>query len=151
MRAVALTAVSLGVLVLAAAAFVLSYSGIHAVAQQAGISATLARGYPVIFDALLVIACAAVLSLRGAGADAAGSSPGRPARPAARPDPGRPASAAPGAVGGPRAAGPGAAIRPGAATGRAAGEPGAGRSRAAAVGSAAGSQRAGGLRDRRPG
>ncbi|HEY3979062.1 MAG TPA: DUF2637 domain-containing protein [Streptosporangiaceae bacterium] len=68
MRAVALTAVSVGVLVLAAAAFVLSYSGIHAVARQAGVSATLARGYPVIFDALLVIACAAVLSLRGAGA-----------------------------------------------------------------------------------
>jgi Protein of unknown function (DUF2637) len=68
LRGVALTAVSIGVLVLAAAAFVLSYSGIHAVAQQAGISATLARGYPVIFDALLVIACAAVLSLRGAGA-----------------------------------------------------------------------------------
>jgi Protein of unknown function (DUF2637) len=68
LRAVALTAVSVGVLVLAAAAFVLSYSGIHAVAQQAGVSATLARGYPVIFDALLVIACAAVLSLRGAGA-----------------------------------------------------------------------------------
>jgi hypothetical protein len=67
-RAVALTAVSVGVLVLAAAAFVLSYSGIHAVARQAGVSATLARGYPVIFDALLVIACAAVLSLRGAGA-----------------------------------------------------------------------------------
>jgi hypothetical protein len=68
LRAVALTAVSAGVLVLAAAAFVLSYSGIHAVARQAGVSATLARGYPVIFDALLVIACAAVLSLRGAGA-----------------------------------------------------------------------------------
>jgi hypothetical protein len=68
LRAVALTAVSVGVLVLAAAAFVLSYSGIHAIARQAGISATLARGYPVIFDALLVIACAAVLSLRGAGA-----------------------------------------------------------------------------------
>jgi hypothetical protein len=68
LRAVALTAVSVGVLVLAAAAFVLSYSGIHAVARQAGISATLARGYPVIFDALLVIASAAVLSLRGAGA-----------------------------------------------------------------------------------
>jgi hypothetical protein len=67
-RAVALTAVSVGVLVLAAAAFVLSYSGIHAVARQAGVSAALARGYPVIFDALLVIACAAVLSLRGAGA-----------------------------------------------------------------------------------
>ena len=67
LRGVALTAVIAGVLVLAAAAFVLSYSGIHAIAQQAGISATLARGYPVIFDALLVVTCAAVLSLRGAG------------------------------------------------------------------------------------
>ena len=64
----ALTAVSIGVLVLAAAAFVLSYPGLHAVARQAGISAPLARGYPVILDAMLVIACAAVLSLRGAGA-----------------------------------------------------------------------------------
>jgi hypothetical protein len=67
LRAVALTAVSIGVLVLAAAAFVLSYSGLHAIAQQAGISAPLARGYPVILDAMLVISCAAVLSLRGAG------------------------------------------------------------------------------------
>jgi hypothetical protein len=67
LRAVALTAVSAGVLVLAAAAFVLSYSGIHAVARQAGISLALSRGYPVILDAMLVIACAAVLSLRGAG------------------------------------------------------------------------------------
>jgi hypothetical protein len=68
LRGVALTAVSIGVLVLAAAAFVLSYPGLHAVARQAGISAPLARGYPVILDAMLVIACAAVLSLRGAGA-----------------------------------------------------------------------------------
>jgi hypothetical protein len=67
LRAAALTAVIVGVLVLAAAAFVLSYSGIHAVAQQAGISAPLARGYPVIFDAMLVVTCAAVLALRGAG------------------------------------------------------------------------------------
>ena len=67
LRAVALTAVSIGVLVLAAAAFVLSYPGLHAVARQAGISAPLARGYPVILDAMLAIACAAVLSLRGAG------------------------------------------------------------------------------------
>jgi hypothetical protein len=68
LRAVALTAVSAGVLILAAAAFILSYSGIHAIARQAGVPATLARGYPVIFDAMLVVACAAVLSLRGAGA-----------------------------------------------------------------------------------
>jgi Protein of unknown function (DUF2637) len=67
LRGVALTSVSAGVLVLAAAAFVLSYSGIHAVARQAGISATLARGYPVILDAMLIVACAAILALRGAG------------------------------------------------------------------------------------
>lgn len=67
LRAAALTAVIAGVLVLAAAAFVLSYSGIHAIARQSGISAQLARGYPVIIDAMLVIAGAAVLALRGAG------------------------------------------------------------------------------------
>jgi Protein of unknown function (DUF2637) len=66
-RLLALAAVGAGVLVLAAAAFVLSYPGIHAIARQAGVSASLARGYPVIFDAMLVIAFAAVLSLRGAG------------------------------------------------------------------------------------
>jgi hypothetical protein len=68
LRLLALTAVSLGVVVLAVAAFLLSYPGIHAVALQAGVSASLARVYPVIFDAMVVIACAAVLSLRGAGA-----------------------------------------------------------------------------------
>jgi hypothetical protein len=46
---------------------VLSYTGIHAVALSAGVSGRFARIYPVIFDAMLVIACAAVLSLRGAG------------------------------------------------------------------------------------
>ncbi len=66
-RLLALTAVGAGVLVLAAAAFVLSYPGIHALALHAGVSASLARGYPVIFDAMLAIALAAVLSLRGAG------------------------------------------------------------------------------------
>jgi hypothetical protein len=67
LRALALTAVGAGVLVLMAAAFVLSYPGIHAAALEAGVSRSLARLYPVIFDALLAIACAAVLSLRGAG------------------------------------------------------------------------------------
>jgi hypothetical protein len=67
LRGLALAAVCAGVLVLAAAAFVLSYHGIHAVALQAGVSRQLARLYPVIFDAMLVIAGAAVLSLRGAG------------------------------------------------------------------------------------
>ena len=67
LRLLALVAVSLGVAVLAAAAFVLSYHGIRAVALQAGVSPDLARIYPVMFDVMLVIAGAAVLSLRGAG------------------------------------------------------------------------------------
>jgi hypothetical protein len=67
LRLLALTAVSAGLLLLAAAAFVLSYPGVHAVALSAGVSPQLARIYPVIFDAMLVIACSAVLSLRGAG------------------------------------------------------------------------------------
>jgi hypothetical protein len=67
LRLAALTAVIIGVLLLAAAAFLLSYSGIHHIALQAGVSPKLARLYPGIFDAMLVIACAAVLALRGAG------------------------------------------------------------------------------------
>ena len=67
LRLLALAAVTIGVLLLAAAAFVLSYPGIHAVALAAGVSPRLARLYPPIFDAMLVVACAAVLSLRGAG------------------------------------------------------------------------------------
>lgn len=67
LRLLALAAVAAGVLLLAAAAFVLSYAGIHAVALSSGVSPRLARIYPLIFDAMLVVACAAVLSLRGAG------------------------------------------------------------------------------------
>jgi hypothetical protein len=67
LRLAALTAVVAGVLLLAAAAFVLSYSGIHQVALQAGVSTGLAKLYPVIFDAMLVIAGAAAMALRGAG------------------------------------------------------------------------------------
>jgi hypothetical protein len=67
LRVLALLAVSAGVVVLAAAAFVLSYTGVHEVALAAGVSKTLARIYPPMFDAILVIAAAAVLSLRGAG------------------------------------------------------------------------------------
>ena len=67
LRIVALIAAILGVLVLAAAAFVLSYPGIHQLARTAGMSVTLARLFPVIFDALLVVSLAAVLSLHGAG------------------------------------------------------------------------------------
>jgi hypothetical protein len=64
---VALIAVIIGVVLLAVAAAVLSYAGIHQIALAAGVSAGLARGYPVIFDAMLVIAFAAALALRGAG------------------------------------------------------------------------------------
>lgn len=67
LRFAALTAVVAGVVLLAAAAFVLSYSGIHHVALQAGVSSSLAKLYPVIFDAMLIIAGAAAMALRGAG------------------------------------------------------------------------------------
>jgi uncharacterized membrane protein SirB2 len=66
-RLLALVAVSVGLLLLAAAAFALSYSGVHAAALSAAVSPRLARLYPLIFDAMLVVAGAAVLSLRGAG------------------------------------------------------------------------------------
>jgi uncharacterized membrane protein SirB2 len=67
LRVLALIAVVGGVLLLAAAAFVLSYAGIHLVALSAGVSPRLARIYPLIFDAMLVVAGAAILALRGAG------------------------------------------------------------------------------------
>src|SRR5258708_4724960 len=67
LRLLALAGVAFGVLLLAAAAFVLSYAGIHAVALSAGVSPRLARIYPLMFDAILVVTCAAVLALRGAG------------------------------------------------------------------------------------
>jgi Protein of unknown function (DUF2637) len=67
LRFLALAAVIIGVLGLAAAAFDLSYPGIHAIALTAGVSPTLSRLYPPIFDAMLVVASAAILSLRGAG------------------------------------------------------------------------------------
>jgi hypothetical protein len=67
LRLVALAAVSLGVVLLAAAAFVLSYEGIHHIALRAGVSAELAKLYPLIFDVMLVVAAAAALALRGAG------------------------------------------------------------------------------------
>jgi hypothetical protein len=66
-RIVAVAAVCLGVAALAAATFVLSYSGIRAVALQAGIAPRFARGYPLLLDAMLIIVLAAILSLRGAG------------------------------------------------------------------------------------
>jgi hypothetical protein len=67
LRLLGLVAVAAGVLLLMAAAFVLSYAGIHVLALSAGVSPRFARIYPGIFDAMLVVACAAVLALRGAG------------------------------------------------------------------------------------
>src|SRR5580693_8945976 len=67
LRLLGLVAVAAGVLLLMAAAFVLSYAGIHAIALSAGIRPRFARIYPLMFDAMLVVACAAVLALRGAG------------------------------------------------------------------------------------
>jgi Protein of unknown function (DUF2637) len=66
-RALGLAAVCLGVAALAAATFVLSYQGLRAIALQAGIEPRYARGYPLLIDAMLVIALASVLALRGAG------------------------------------------------------------------------------------
>ena len=66
LRVLATAAVSLGLAALAGGTFVLSYSGIHALALHAGIAPRLARGYPLLLDAMLVIALAAVLALREA-------------------------------------------------------------------------------------
>jgi len=54
------------VLGLAAATFALSYSGVHAIVLQAGVSTRLARIYPWLFDAVFVIACIAAVTLRNA-------------------------------------------------------------------------------------
>ncbi|MBV9384636.1 MAG: DUF2637 domain-containing protein [Streptosporangiaceae bacterium] len=54
------------VVALAGATFVLSYAGVHAIAVAAGVPRALARLYPAIFDAVLVVACTAALTLRGA-------------------------------------------------------------------------------------
>lgn len=66
-RVVALTAVVAGVVLVAVAAFFLSYAGVHRIALQAGVTPKLARLYPPMFDAMLIVAASAVLALRGAG------------------------------------------------------------------------------------
>jgi Protein of unknown function (DUF2637) len=67
LRILGVASVGIGVAALAAATFVLSYPAIHAIALQAGVTPRLARGYPLLIDAMLVIVLAAVLALRGAG------------------------------------------------------------------------------------
>ncbi|MGH3189567.1 MAG: DUF2637 domain-containing protein [Streptosporangiaceae bacterium] len=55
-----------GVALLAVAAFLVSYAGTRAIAVTAGVSPALAGLYPLIVDAVLVVACVAALALRGA-------------------------------------------------------------------------------------
>jgi hypothetical protein len=56
--------VALVVTAVAAATFVFSYDGVHAIALLGGMSAQLARYYPGLFDAVIVIACVAAVVLR---------------------------------------------------------------------------------------
>ena len=58
--------VALVVLAVAAGTFVFSYPGVHAIALLGGVSTQLARYYPALFDAVLVIACVAAVMLRDA-------------------------------------------------------------------------------------
>ncbi|HXZ77250.1 MAG TPA: DUF2637 domain-containing protein [Streptosporangiaceae bacterium] len=67
LRLVALTAVVVGVMLVALAAFLFSYAGIRQIALQAGVSPGLARLYPLMFDAMLIVTCSAVLATRTAG------------------------------------------------------------------------------------
>jgi hypothetical protein len=62
-----LTAFCVVLAAVAAATCALSYAGLHAVAEQGGIQAQYAKGYPLLIDAILVIVLGAVLALRGAG------------------------------------------------------------------------------------
>jgi hypothetical protein len=55
-----------GVALLATAAFLVSYPGTRQIALAAGVSPSVAGLYPVIVDAVLVVACVAALALRGA-------------------------------------------------------------------------------------
>ncbi len=55
-----------GVVLLAVAAFLLSYAGIRDIAVAARVSPAHAGLYPFMFDAALVVACLAALGLRGA-------------------------------------------------------------------------------------
>ena len=54
-----------GVALLATLAFLVSYPGARQIALTAGVSPALAGLYPVIIDAVLVVACVAALALRG--------------------------------------------------------------------------------------
>jgi Protein of unknown function (DUF2637) len=57
--------VALVVIAVAGATFIFSYSGVHAIALLGGVSAQLARYYPGLFDAVLVIASVTAVMLHG--------------------------------------------------------------------------------------
>jgi hypothetical protein len=67
LRTLALVAVTLGLAALTAGACLLSYDSVHALALDANVRSSLARIYPFIGDATLVVAGCSVLALRGAG------------------------------------------------------------------------------------
>jgi hypothetical protein len=67
LQVVGLTTFCVVLAAVAVATCALSYAGIHAVAQQAGIHGRYAMGYPLLIDAILVVVLAAVLALRSAG------------------------------------------------------------------------------------
>ena len=55
-----------GVVLLALAAFLFSYAGVHDIAFAGGVPRRLAGLYPLILDAIVVLACVAALVFRGA-------------------------------------------------------------------------------------
>lgn len=63
-RVLALIGVAVVLLAVAAATFLLSYDGVHVIALGAGVPDRLARYYPGLLDAALVIACLAAVMLR---------------------------------------------------------------------------------------
>ncbi|HEY2487890.1 MAG TPA: DUF2637 domain-containing protein [Streptosporangiaceae bacterium] len=64
-RLTAVIAAGLCVLAIAAGAVALSYSDVRELALTAGLSLRLARFYPLLFDAVLIVACTAAVTLRG--------------------------------------------------------------------------------------
>jgi hypothetical protein len=65
LRLTAVIAAGVCVLAIAAGAIAFSYSGVRDMALTAGLSPRLARFYPLLFDAVLIVACAAAVTLRG--------------------------------------------------------------------------------------
>ena len=63
-RRLVVVLVAIVVIAVAGAAFVFSYDGVRAIALLGGMSTQLARYYPGLFDAVLVIACVAAVMLR---------------------------------------------------------------------------------------